>query len=380
MDRERKIEILQELIQLKTVNGDEQEAAQFIKGLFEEYGIEAAVVEHGENRSSLVAEIKGKEAGKILALSGHFDVVAVDDESEWSHDPFAGEIVDDKLYGRGAADMKAGVAAEVIAMLELKEEAADFNGTVRFLGTAGEEVGMVGSKGLAEKDYSKDIAGLILAEPSNENDIHYAHKGLLNYTIHSQGQTGHSSSPDSSVNALEGLNDYMNLANKEVKKIQEEYENDVLGRTLHSFTVLKGGNQPNSIPAAASLTGVFRTIPEISNAKLIEKVKEIIHQLNENSEGELELEVNQNSQPVITDPNSELIQATKKVVGDQPVTGVGAVSDAASFAAGNKDFDLVMRGPGKMELAHMTDEYVEIDAYLNYIDELKEIVLTYLNV
>lgn len=379
MDKERKVKILQDLIQMKTINGDEDQATQYVKKLFEEQGIGTNVIDHGDNRSSLVAELKGKEEGKVLVLSGHFDVVVVDDESAWSYDPFGGEIADGKMYGRGTADMKAGVAAKIIAMLELKEENADFNGIIRFLGTAGEEVGMVGSKGLAEQGYSNDMDGLILGEPSNEDDIHFAHKGLLNYTVSSQGQTAHSSSPESSVNAIEGLNDYINLAKEEMKKIQNSYENEELGTTLHSFTVIKGGNQPNSIPASASLTGVIRTIPEFPNDKLIEKIEKMVEQVNESFEGNLELKVNQDSQPVITDPNSELIQAAKKVVGNQQVTGVGAVTDAASFAALNKDFDLVMRGPGKMELAHMPDEYVEVDAYLKYIDELKEIALAYLN-
>lgn len=378
MDKERKIKILQDLIQMKTINGEEKQAAQYFKGLFEGYGIEAKVIDHGDNRSSLVAEMEGKKNGKTLALSGHFDVVMVDDESVWSHDPFGGEIDNGKMYGRGTTDMKAGVAASIIAMLELKEENADFNGSIRFLGTAGEEIGMVGSKALTEQGYSRDIDGLILGEPSSGNDIHYAHKGLLNYTVRSQGQSGHSSSPDS-VNAVEVLNDFISSLKEEMDKIEEEYENGILGPTLHSFTVINGGTQPNSIPEKASVTAVVRTIPEFSNEQLIEKVEEIIEQTNEKSGGELKLEVNQKSELVITNPDSDLIQATKQVVGDQQVTGVGAVTDASSFAAGGNDFDVAMRGPGKMELAHMPDEYVEVDAYLDYIDEIKEIALTYLN-
>lgn len=377
MDKERKVKILQDLIQMKTVNGEEKQAAQYFKGLFEGYGIEANVIDHGDNRSSLVADMKGKEEGKTLALSGHFDVVMVDDESAWSHNPFGGEIENGRMYGRGTTDMKAGVAAKIIAMLELKEENADFNGSLRFLGTAGEEIGMVGSKELAEQGYANDIDGLILGEPSSGEDIHYAHKGLLNYTVKSKGQSGHSSSPDS-VNAVEVLNDFMSSLQEEMNKIEEEYENEILGPTLHAFTVINGGTQPNSIPETAAVTAVVRTIPEFSNEQLIEKVEEVIEQVNENSGGQLELEVNQKSEPVITDPDSELVQTAKKVVGDQQVTGVGAVTDASSFSAGGNDFDLVMRGPGKMELAHMPDEYVEVDDYLDYIDEIKEIALTYL--
>lgn len=379
MDKKQKVTILQNLIQMKTINGDEYGAAQYAKELFDEQGIESRHVAHGNNRSSLVVEMKGKEEGKNLTLSGHFDVVEIVNESKWSYDPFSGEIDDGKMYGRGTADMKAGLAAEVIAMLELKEEGAEFNGTLRFLGTAGEEVGMVGSKELASQGYAEDMDGLILAEPSNENDIHYAHKGTVNYTITSHGESGHSSNPSTGVNAIAGLNAYINLANGEMQEITDQYENDILGPLFHTVTGIKGGGQGNSIPGKASLTANVRTIPEFANEQVIEKVKNMVNQMNEEFDGELEVEVTQDSQPFIADPESDLIQTTQKVLGNRPLSGIGVVTDAASFSEANDNFDLVMWGPADASLAHEPDEYVEVEAYLNYIDDLKEVIIDYLN-
>lgn len=378
MEKEQKLEVLQDLIQMETVNDNEDEAAQYIKDLLKEYDIDAEVIEHEENRSSLVAETKGSEEGKTLALSGHFDVVDPGNEKDWSHDPFGGEIEDGKLYGRGTADMKAGVAAAVIAMIELKEEEADFDGTIRFLGTAGEEVGMIGSSELAQKGYADDVDALILPEPSVEDELHFTHKGTLNYTVTSKGRAAHSSSPESGINAIQGLNDYINLATEEMRKITDEYENEDLGKLYHSFTVIEGGNQVNSIPESASAEINVRTIPEYHNEKVIGKVEEMIQHVNENFDGHLEIEVTQNSYPVASEPDSELIKAAQEVLGDRPVTGMKPVTDASNFAEKN-DFDLLVSGPGVSEQAHVVDEHVEVDHYLTYIDEMKKIALTYLN-
>jgi succinyl-diaminopimelate desuccinylase len=379
MNKDEKINILKELIQMKTINNNEHDAAQYVKELFDKQGIESNYVDHGNNRSSLVVEIKGNEDGKNLTLSGHFDVVAVENKDDWSYGPFAAEIEGGKLYGRGAADMKAGLAAQVISLLELKEEGAEFNGILRFLGTAGEEVGMVGSKELARQGYAEDMDALLLAEPSAEDHLHYAHKGTLNYKVTSLGETGHSSNPSSGINAIIGLNEYINLAKEEMQKVHDQYENDVLGPLFHSVTGINGGGQENSLPGKATLTANVRTIPEFSNEQVIEKVEEMVEQLNGEIEGTLEFEVTQDSKPFIANSESELIKVAQKVLGDRPLSGIGAVTDAASFAEANDNFDLVMWGPGDASLAHEPDEHVEVETYLQYIDDLKEIILTYLN-
>lgn len=380
LEKEKRVELLQEIVQMKSINGDERPLAEFFQNLFEKAGIEVKIHKHEEeNRASLVAEYSSGTEGDILALTGHFDVVDVDDPDEWSYDPFSGEIADGKLYGRGAADMKSGLLGLALAMIELKEEGFEFDGSLRFIGTAGEEIGMLGSQAMTEKGYTDDISAIIVGEPVNSGEINTSHKGSLNYDIIATGSAAHSSTPDEGVNAIMLLIQAVEAIQPKMAKVREEYSNETLGETFNSFTVVEGGTQANSIPETAKITANARTIPEFSNEKIIELLEETIKDLNEKlDEGELGLDVTQNSIPVITDDESSLVKSFLEVLGDDyKVTSFSAVTDASNFTDVDNDFDMVIYGPGLLEKAHALDEYVEVEAYNDYVDDIKEIIKKY---
>ncbi|HLR92597.1 MAG TPA: M20/M25/M40 family metallo-hydrolase, partial [Atopostipes sp.] len=178
MEQERKVEILQEVIRIQSVNGNEEEVAKYFQELLKEYDIDSELIPwEEEGRSSLVATLK-KGEGKVLGVSGHMDVVAAGDESQWKYPPFDAHIEDNKLYGRGSTDMKAGTTALVLTMIEMKEEEIPFEGTLKLLLTVGEEVGQHGAKQLTEMGYADDLDALLIAEPTNFN-IGYIHKGSM---------------------------------------------------------------------------------------------------------------------------------------------------------------------------------------------------------
>src|SRR5699024_8987408 len=187
---EEKIAILADLIEMKSVNENEIEVANYLKDLFSEYGIDSTIVPVTDTRVNLVAEIGS--GYPIVGISGHMDVVSAGDENEWSSDPFTLTEKDGKLYGRGTNDMKAGLLNLALTMIELKENNELQNGTVRFMATTGEEVGAAGSKKLYEEGYMEDVDYLFVAEPSHDTII-YSHKGSLNFKITSTGETAHSS-------------------------------------------------------------------------------------------------------------------------------------------------------------------------------------------
>lgn len=136
MQEEQKLSILKDIIAIQSVNDHEKDVAVYLKQLFDETGIKNDILplDDSKTRANLVAEIgNGKP---VLAISGHMDVVEVDAD-RWDTDPFTLTEKDGNLYGRGATDMKAGLVAMVIAMLELKESGAKIPGTIRLLATAG---------------------------------------------------------------------------------------------------------------------------------------------------------------------------------------------------------------------------------------------------
>jgi succinyl-diaminopimelate desuccinylase len=380
MNQNEKLQILQDIIKMPTINDQEEQVANYLKSLFDRYKIPSHTVDYAKNRSSIVAELKAGN-GPVLVLSGHMDVVSPGDESTWKYPPFTAFIEGNRLYGRGASDMKAGTAALAIAMMELKEEGAEFKGTLRYLGTVGEEIGELGSQQLTEKGYIDDMDGLLIGEPTGYSIV-YTHKGSINYTVTSKGKSSHSSNPDLGINAIEPLITFYQKEN-EIMKPFEGKSNHALGRLVHSITVLQGGNQVNSVPEQAFIQGNVRTIPETPNDAVIQSLMTLVEEINTSTDCEVSITIDYNKIPVDSNRDSRLIQAARQVVKDKhhidlKTIGISATTDAAEFSKVNRPFDFMIFGPGIPALAHQKDEYVEIDQYLEMIELYKEIIKNYL--
>jgi acetylornithine deacetylase/succinyl-diaminopimelate desuccinylase-like protein len=139
--RDEAVELLRELIRLDTVNppGNETLAAELLRSYLEEAGIECQLLAKVAERANLVARIPGGDGPRLLLLS-HTDTV-VADPTEWSVDPWAGELRDDQVWGRGALDMKGQVAASAVAVAELARDGFQPSGDLIFVASADEEVG-----------------------------------------------------------------------------------------------------------------------------------------------------------------------------------------------------------------------------------------------
>ncbi|EAD9909190.1 ArgE/DapE family deacylase [Listeria monocytogenes] len=379
MERERKIQILKDIVNIDSTNGHEEQVANYLQKLFAEYGIESEKVQYDVDRASLVSEI-GSNDGKVLAFSGHMDVVDAGDVSKWKFPPFEATEHEGKIYGRGATDMKSGLAAMVIAMIELHEEKQKLNGKIRLLATVGEEVGELGAEQLTQKGYADDLDGLIIGEPSGHRIV-YAHKGSINYTVKSTGKNAHSSMPEFGVNAIDNLMLFYNEVEKFVKSI--DATNEILGDFIHNVTVIDGGNQVNSIPEKAQLQGNIRSIPEMDNETVKQVLVKIINKLNKQENVNLELIFDYDKQPVFSDKNSDLVHIAKSVASDIvkeeiPLLGISGTTDAAEFTKAKKEFPVIIFGPGN-ETPHQVNENVSIENYLEMVDVYKRIATEFLS-
>ncbi|EAE2473627.1 ArgE/DapE family deacylase [Listeria innocua] len=378
MERERKIQILKDIVNIDSTNGHEEQVANYLQKLFAEYGIESEKVQYDVDRASLVSEI-GSNDGKVLAFSGHMDVVDAGDVSKWKFPPFEATEHGGKIYGRGATDMKSGLAAMVIAMIELHEEKQKLNGKIKLLATVGEEVGELGAEQLTQKGYADDLDGLIIGEPSGHRIV-YAHKGSINYTVKSTGKNAHSSMPEFGVNAIDNLLLFYNEVEKFVKSI--DATNEILGDFIHNVTVIDGGNQVNSIPEKAQLQGNIRSIPEMDNETVKQVLVKIINKLNKQENVNLELIFDYDKQPVFSDKNSDLVNVAKRVASDIvkeeiPLLGISGTTDAAEFTKAKKAFPVIIFGPGN-ETPHQVNENVSVENYLEMVDVYKRIAIEFL--
>ena len=253
MEVSEKVKVLQDLIKIHSVNGNEVEVAHYLQKLLASHGIDSKVDEFGDRRANLIAEIGTGESKKILGLTGHQDTVAVPNLDRWQHDPFGGEISGDYIFGRGAADMKSGLAAQAIVLIELKEAGQLPSGTVRFIATAGEELGTPGAYRLQKQGIADDLDALVVGEPTGGNVI-FAHSGSMNYRVTSYGKSCHSSHPQNGINAIEGL---LKFIEEEKHLFDNTKDDQYLGKVQHSITVIDGGSQVNTIPDSASLHGNY---------------------------------------------------------------------------------------------------------------------------
>ncbi|WP_348719751.1 ArgE/DapE family deacylase [Staphylococcus aureus] len=396
-----KIQLLADIVELQTENNNEIDVCNYLTDLFDKYDIKSEILKVNEHRANIVAEIGN--GSPILALSGHMDVVDAGNQDNWSYPPFQLTEKDGKLYGRGTTDMKGGLMALVVSLIELKEQNELPHGTIRLLATAGEEKEQEGAKLLADKGYLDDVDSLIIAEPTGSG-IYYAHKGSMSCKVTATGKAVHSSVPFIGDNAIDTLLEFYNLFKEkysELKQQDTKHELDVapmfkslIGKEISEedanyasgltavCSIISGGKQFNSVPDEASLEFNVRPVPEYDNDFIESFFQNIINDVDSNK---LSLDIPSNHRPVTSDKNSKLITTIKDVASSYVeqdeifVSALVGATDASSFLGDNKDnVDLAIFGPGNPLMAHQIDEYIEKDMYLKYIDIFKEASIQYL--
>ncbi|WP_419895347.1 ArgE/DapE family deacylase [Macrococcus psychrotolerans] len=402
ISEEEKVKILSDVIAIKSVNDNELSVCEYLQKLLSQYNIESTIEKINKSRANLIAEIG--EGKPVLAFSGHMDVVSEGNSENWKYDPFEMTEEDGKLYGRGTADMKSGLVAMVIAMIEINNANLLQKGTIRLLATAGEEMEQKGSAQLYSNGYMDDVDALIIAEPS-ESMIAYAHKGSMNFRVTSRGKSSHSSAPFMGQNAIKPLIevirevenefnhvlkdvefkvlDFSSLSDKVKKEFNIEISSESLGSAILTNTIIQGGNQVDSIPEHAVAEFNARTVPEFDNDKMKQLFNKIIEK--HNKEGNLSLDIDLDLPSVATNENNRLVTLTKKhgenhLNMNLLVAPTMGVTDASNLLKDkDENFPFVMFGPGNPSLAHQTNEYVEQEKYIKFIEIFKQTALDYLN-
>jgi acetylornithine deacetylase/succinyl-diaminopimelate desuccinylase-like protein len=211
--RQEVTELLQELIRVDTTNppGNETAAAELLRAYLEQSGVECELYAKVPERASLVARIPGRGDGAKLLFLSHTDVVLAD-ASEWSADPFGGELRDGEVWGRGALDMKGQVAAEAVAIASLAREGFEPAGDLIFAATADEEVGAgFGAQWLCEAHPDALRCDYLINEGSGDRVelggkpyflCSVAEKMSAPFRLRVLGRSGHASMPGISDNAL----------------------------------------------------------------------------------------------------------------------------------------------------------------------------------
>jgi succinyl-diaminopimelate desuccinylase len=307
-----------------------------------------------EARTSLVAHIGVADGKAPICFTGHIDVVPLG-AALWKHDAFAGETDGDRMYGRGSTDMKSGVAAFVVAAVELAAELARGPGLVLVI-TAGEEIGCEGAKYLADHGLLERAGAIVVAEPT-ANYPYVGHKGLAWFEVETRGVTAHGSMPEVGDNAIVK----MAHAISDLERFRFPVESHaVMGKPTLNIGTIRGGLNTNSVPDRATITVDTRTVPGIDHMHLCDSLQALLEPRGARVRRIVDTPL------LYTEPSDAWVQEVFELC--TPLAGARPVPKTITFSTDGADLKrayggppAVILGPGEPQLAHQTDEWCSME-------------------
>ncbi|MEH2512844.1 succinyl-diaminopimelate desuccinylase [Nitrobacteraceae bacterium AZCC 1564] len=350
------VELSRELIAFNTINppGNELACITHLEKILAGAGLETSIHSFAPDRANLIARIGGANGKAPLCFTGHVDTVPLGN-APWSVDPFGGEIVDGKMYGRGTSDMKCAVAAFVAAIGNMANELRDTSGAVLVI-TAGEEIGCEGAFHLARGGQLGRAGAIVVAEPTSNVPL-VGHKGALWLKLTLKGVTAHGSMPHLGVNAAyKAARALLVLEKFQFNVAPHPY----LGVPTLNVGTVHGGLNVNSVPDRTEIGIDIRSIPELDHSRIQEHLKA---ELGE----DITLEPIVDVGAVWTDPSSPWFkdvyavvrEVTGEDIGTEPKTAP-YFTDASALTPAFGNPPTIILGPGEAAKAHQTDEYCSV--------------------
>ena len=383
VDEDYLITLAQDFVRVRSVyepakGNTEAEAAHFIAEALRELGLEPTLEEAAPGRPNVIADWQGsrfdRAKHKTLMLEGHTDVVTEGDAARWTYQPFGGELVDGKIYGRGSADMKGGIAAALAAVRAVQQVASELPGRVRFGIVADEEGMMLGIKHFIRQGWADAVDGAIICEPE-ENELCLFQKGAMRVSVTFTGVMAHGAMPYAGVNPVSSLSRFLeSVKGLEAAEQRRLGEHEHLGLPWFTPTIVRapatGEAQHNVMPETAYLALDIRTVPGQEHEVLLEKLNGFARDL-ETSTPNLSIEVDCfESRPWTQTPQDDpLVAALEKsyeVALERPPRygGVPGATDG-TFLSAWAGVPIVTVGPGDRTIPHRRDEFVRVEDLLD---------------
>lgn len=343
------------------------------------------------DRPNIVGTLKGTGGGKSLILNGHIDTMPFGDREKWSHDPFLGQVQDDVLYGLGSTDMKASLAAMVMAAQTIKDLGYQLKGDLIIQSVVDEEGGGNGTLACVERGYTADAA--IVGEPTQLN-IQPAHMGFLFHEIVVEGQSIHSSQLWNGVNAIDkAIKIYQALKCLEHRWLMTERHPLLPGPTIN-LGEINGGIAGSVVPGSCTLKTCLHYQPNQYETyeQTRERVnREVLETIERAAKGDEWLEkhppqvrVYQEGYPFETPINHPLVHEMERVIGEvlnkeAVVEGMPAGCDAR-LLAGFANIPTIIVGCGDPKQCHCVDESVPVSQFLSLIEIYVQFIISWCGV
>jgi succinyl-diaminopimelate desuccinylase len=378
LDQEGLIELTRRLVRAKSVNRpddgmNEAVAAEVVVAQAREFGWEVVVEEVEPGRPNVIIEIAGGSPGKTLLFEGHTDVVTEGNVADWSFDPFGGEMREGRILGRGAADMKGGVAAMMYAARAI-ELSGPFPGLIKLAILCDEEENMIGVHDFVGRGHAAGVDGAIICEPE-AGEICNVQKGAVRLRVDLSGEMAHGAMPHQGKNPVVAAAILIEALAELEKELQSKFgEHEHLGYPYITPTHIVAGSLPqmNVIPASGLLTLDIRTVPGIDHDDLRSRIEATAAKVTASTGVVFEFTTLVDRPATETATDDPLIvavaEAHKVVTGEDPVYGGVPGTTDGTILWRDAGIPVVVYGPGGKWIAHQADEYVEVEDLIRHAE------------
>lgn len=358
------LELVRKLIAFDTTSrGSNLALIDFAQGLLEDAGARCRRTFDATGTKANLFATLGPDGPGGYVLSGHTDVVPVDGQ-DWSSDPFKPEVRGNKLFGRGACDMK-GFVGVALSLLP-KIAAAKLGKPIHFAFSYDEEVGCNGVqellRDLAENNIRPALA--IVGEPTLMKVVG-AHKAGAVLHTHCHGREGHSSAPEKGANAVMMAGEFVRILESVWDELRADADPsfDPPHSTVQA-NMIEGGSASNILARDALVTWEYRALPDRDADKIVSRVRaraesEILPKYRRRApEARLETVVHARYPGLVMDENSPAVRAALELTGANHAEAVAYGTEAGHFQRAG--IPAVICGPGSIDQAHKADEWVEL--------------------
>lgn len=386
-DRKHQItSMIMDLVKIPSYPGvlnQETKVAEYFYNLFMEKGIEAEIIPVIDGRCNIVARLKGTGGGKKLLLTGHTDTVPPYDMEE----ALIPIIKDNKIYGRGAVDMKGPLACMAEAMINIKDSGVKLSGDVIFAGVIDEELKSEGTIHLVKDGISADAA--IVGEPTSMK-ICVAHRGLEWLEFHFKGKTVHGGAQKKGQNAIVMASKFIEKVSGKISQIIEGNSHHIIGKGSFNIGTIHGGSQPSTVAGECVLTIDRRWLPGESYEDILNEFKSTIAELSaEEPLFKCEMKVMDVSvmtggyvhEAMETSINHEIVSIVNKAM----VENLHREAEISAFEAWSdggllntySGIPTIVFGPGDLESAHSAVEHIDLNQVYDAVSIYEKVIKLY---
>jgi len=386
--KDKTIDLLKQLVMENSVSGNESKAQAIVLEKLRELELDLDVWEPDlkemkehpyfiSTRDSftgspnIVATLKGTSGGKSMILNGHIDVVPEGNIQQWTYPPYSATVVDNKLYGRGATDMKGGNVALILAIEAIKRSGITLKGNVYFQSVIEEESGGAGTLATILRGYSAD--GVIIPEPTNMK-FFIKQQGSMWFRLKVKGKVAHGGTRYEGVSAIEKSV----LIIQQIQKL-EQLRNERIADPLYdgvpipipiNIGTVHGGTWPSSVSDLVTLEGRFGVAPNerLEDAKIefenwIDNIKNLDDWFVENP---VEVEwFGARWVPGTVEADSELVKTLQRnyleTMKQNPVVEAAPWGTDGGLFTQILNIPMIVFGPGETKVAHYPDEFIDLD-------------------